>query len=83
VAAIIPVLSQVIGLCFGAVSLVRIHRARRFGGGLGGVKWAAVGIASSGFALLCWIAIFLVFGVVNSSLWQSSDTLSELLQVTP
>jgi hypothetical protein len=81
--AIIPVLSQVIGLCFGVISLVRIRRACRLGNRLGGAKWAAVGMVSSGFALICWVGVFLVIGIVNSSFSHCADSLNTLFPVTP
>ncbi len=81
--AIIPFVSQVIGLGFAVVSLTRIRRARRAGIGLVGAKWAAVGMISSGFALICWVGIFVAMGLLNSSLSHSVDSLNVLLPVTP
>ncbi len=78
--AIVPVVSQVIGLVLGIVSLVRIRRARRAGIEVRGTRWAVAGVASSGFALLCWVAIFVAMSVLTTSLSHSSQSLDALFQ---
>ena len=81
--AIIPVVSQVIGLTLGMISLARIRRARRAGVELAGAKWAAAGIITSGFALFGWLAIFVAMSLIGSSLSHSAGSLNTLLQQTP
>ena len=76
--AIIPVVSQVIGLGLGVASFVRLRRARRAGVKLGGRGWAITGIVSSGVALLGWIAVFVAFAAIGSSFSGSAETLSAL-----
>ena len=80
--AIIPVLSQLVGLSLGVVSLVRLRRARRNGIDLAGKGWAIAGIVTSGFALIGWIGFAVALTSVGSSLLGSSDVLNSLL-VTP
>ncbi len=81
--AIVPLVSQVIGLALGMISLSRIRRARRAGIELAGTRWALAGITSSGFALFCWIAIFVAIGVLSDSLANSAGSLSTLLEQNP
>ncbi|UCG15357.1 MAG: DUF4190 domain-containing protein [Phycisphaerales bacterium] len=76
--AIVPVVSQVAGLALGITSLVRIRRARRCGVDLRGRGWALAGIFSSGFVLLCWVAVIAAFIVVGSLFARSADTLPGL-----
>ncbi len=76
--AIVPVVSQVIGLVLGMVSLARIRRARRAGIEVRGTRWAVAGIASSGFALLCWVAVFAAMSFLSTSLSHSSQSLNAL-----
>ncbi len=80
--AIIPVLSQLVGLTLGIVSLVRLRRAKRTGIDLAGKGWAIAGIVSSGFALIGWIGFAVALTSVGSSLLSSTDALNSLL-VTP
>jgi hypothetical protein len=81
--AIVPLVSQVIGLAFGMISLSRIRRSRRAGIELAGTRWALAGITSSGFALFCWIAIFVAMGMLSDSLANSASSLSTLLEQSP
>ena len=73
--AIVPVVSQVMGLALGVASLVRIRRARRCGLNLGGRGWALAGIVSSGFVLLSWIAVLGLLCAAGSALAQTADAL--------
>jgi hypothetical protein len=73
--AIVPVLSQVLGLALGIAGLVRIRRARRGGVWLRGTGWAWTGIACSGFLLLSWIAVLAALSLVQSSLSHTTDAL--------
>ena len=77
--AIIPVLSQLVGLTLGIVSLVRLRRAKRSGLELSGKGWAIAGIATSGLALIGWIGFAIVLAGLGSSVLSSSDALSSLL----
>ena len=79
--AIIPVISQVIGLALGIASLRRIRRARKAGVEVRGKGWALTGIISSGFALLGWIAAFALLLLVGSMFAYASDSLSTLAPV--
>jgi hypothetical protein len=79
---IIPIVSQVAGLALGIMALIRIGRARRVGVRRGGTRWAVAGIVSSGFALACWVAFFLVVSFMGSSLSGISEPLNNLLQHT-
>jgi len=81
--AIVPLVSQVVGLAFGMISLFRIRRARGAGIELAGTRWALAGITSSGFALFGWIAVFLAMGMLGDSLANSADSLSTLLEQNP
>lgn len=81
--AFVPLVSQVIGLALGMISLSRIRRARRAGLELAGTRWALAGITSSGFALFCWIAIFVAMGMLGDSLANSAGSLSTLLEQNP
>ncbi len=78
--AIVPVVSQVIGLVLGIVSLARIRRAKRAGIEVRGTRWAVAGISCSGFALLCWVAIFVAMSVLTTSLSHSTQSLDALFQ---
>lgn len=63
--ALIPVVSQVLGLVLGVSSLIRIRSARRQGLVRRGTGWAWAGIVSSGFMLLVWgfvVAVLLAVG---------------------
>ena len=73
--AIVPVVSQVVGLVLGVVSLVRIGRARRRGVALRGVGWAWAGIVSSGFVMLSWIAVLGLLLAVKASLLHTVNAL--------
>lgn len=81
--AIVPLVSQVIGLALGMISLFRIRRARRLGIEVAGTRWALAGIISSGFALCCWITIFVAMSVLSDSLANSANSLSTLLDPMP
>ena len=81
--AIIPVISQVIGLGLGIASLVRIRCARRAGAQLLGKGWALTGILTSGFALLGWVAMIGALMLVSSTLWQATNSLDALTQMPP
>jgi hypothetical protein len=74
VSAIIPVLSQVLGIGLGVGSLVRIHRARRAGRPLRGRLWAWFGIGSSTFVLLAWMAVIAAFAAVGHAFNQAADS---------
>ena len=76
--AIVPVVSQVMGLGLGIASLVRIRRARRCGLNLGGRGWALAGIVSSGFVLLSGIAVLALLCAAGSSLLHSPDALGAI-----
>jgi hypothetical protein len=76
--AIVPVVSQVAGLGFGLASTVRLIRARRAGRVLRGWGWVFTGLLSSGVALIGWIVVFVGFGVLSSSLAESSSSLQNL-----
>ena len=81
--AMIPVVSQVLGLGFGIASLARIRRARRTGLILGGTGWAITGVISSGFTLICWIGLFVAMFIIGSSFANSADALSGILPAVP
>jgi hypothetical protein len=81
--AIVPLVSQVIGLALGALSLVRIRRARRAGIELGGAKWALTCIVSSAFTLICWVGIFVAISLIGSSLSHSVESLNALMPPAP
>ena len=78
--AIIPVVSQVIGLALGVASMVRLRRARRRGVELRGRAWAWTGIVTSSIALVGWIAMLAALLLVGSSLANSATALDALLQ---
>ncbi len=78
--ALVPIISQVIGLGLGVVSLGRIRRAKRQGVELGGMRWAVAGIVSSGFMLLCWIGIFVAMALLTSSFAGSAESLGAALR---
>ena len=78
--AVVPVISQVAGLGLGIASLIRIRRAERCGVHLRGRGWALAGIASSGFALLSWIAVVVLFLMVRATF---HDVVQALPTVTP
>lgn len=81
--AFIPVVSQLVGLVLGIISLLRIRRARRAGVAVGGTGWAAAGIASSGFALLLWLGIMAAYATVGSSLAHTTNAFQPLLRGAP
>lgn len=74
----IPVVCQVIGLALGAMSLVRIRRAKRLGIRVTGTKWAVTGLAGNGLLLVCWIGIFAVMIGLRAVFSHSSETLQAL-----
>ncbi|MCK4341156.1 MAG: DUF4190 domain-containing protein [Phycisphaerae bacterium] len=73
--AFVPVVAQVMGLILGIASLVRIHRARRRGIHLRGLRWALVGLFSSGFVLLCWVVVVVALLVVRGAFLHAADVL--------
>ena len=77
--ALIPIVSQVIGLLLGIISLRRIRRARRQGVLLPGTGWAVTGLVSSGFTLLGWLAFFALMAVLATTFANSTDSLNSLL----
>ena len=77
---IIPLITQVAGLGLGFASLSRIRRARRRGIRLGGRGWAITGIVTSIFGLLGWIGLGLAMTAVSTSLGNSTDALSTVLE---
>jgi len=79
ISAIVPVLSQVAGLTLGVMALVRIGRAKRRGVLLRGKGWAWAGLASSGFVLLSWLAIFITMALVSGSYTGSLSQLNGVL----
>lgn len=81
--AFVPVVSQLVGLVLGVISLLRIRRARRAGVAVGGTSWAAAGIASSGFALLLWLGIMAAYAAVGSSLSHTTNAFQPLLHGAP
>ena len=76
--AIVPVISQVIGLALGIASLLRIRRARREGTLVRGRGWALTGI-SSGFALLGWVAMVAALLLAGSVFAHAADSLNALV----
>ena len=76
--AIVPVVSQVLGIGLGVAGLVRIHRARRAGLPRRGRLWAWLGIGSSTFALLAWIAVLAAFAVIGHAFGQAGNALEGL-----
>ena len=80
ITAIVPIISQVMGLGLGIASIVRIRRARRAGIERAGTGWALTGIITSGFALLGWIALFSIMAVIGTSMAGSADSLGALLK---
>ncbi len=74
----IPVVCQVIGLALGAMSLVRIRRAKRRGIMVTGTKWAVAGLAGNGLLLVCWVGIFAVMIGLRAAFSHSSETLQAL-----
>lgn len=81
--AFVPVVSQLVGLVLGVISLLRIRRARRAGVAVGGTSWAAAGIASSVFALLLWLGIMAAYAAVGSSLSHATNAFQPLLHGAP
>ena len=83
ITGIVPFVTQVIGLACGVVGLVRIRRARRRGRPVRGVGWAITGITSSGFVLLCWLAVFVGLSLVSSTFANTAESLSTILDTSP
>jgi len=79
IAAIVPVVSQIVAIVLGIIALRRIRRARRDGQALRGAGWAATGIASSLFMLLCWIVIFAVFIAVWGMFAHTTSVLEKVI----
>ena len=77
--AFVPVLSQIIGLALGIASLLRIRRARRNGVPMRGALWAWMGIGSSGFVLLCWLAVFAAFVAIGASFQHTAGALDRIM----
>lgn len=77
---LIPLVTQIAGLGLGFASLARIRRARRRGIHLTGKGWAITGIVTSIFGLLGWIGMGLALTAVHTSLGNSSDALSTVLE---
>ena len=74
-AALIPIVSQVLGMTLGVISLVRIRRARQRGFVCRGTGWAWAGILSSGLMLLVWGFIIAAMVVVGSAFAHVANTL--------
>lgn len=81
ITGIVPFVTQIIGLVCGVVGLVRIRRARRRGLAVRGVGWAITGIASSGFVLLCWLAVFVGLSLASSTFANTAESLGKALEV--
>lgn len=81
--AIVPVVSQVLGLGLGIASLRRLNRAKRQGVAVSGGGWAWTGILTSGFALIGWVGFFLALALVGSSIAGTQDSLQAVLQNLP
>ena len=77
--AFVPVISQLFGLWFGAISLLRIRRARRQGGNLRGSGWAWTGMISSGIALLGWLALPALLAHLGQSFTHTTESLTSIL----
>ena len=77
--AFVPVISQVLGLWFGAIGLLRIRRARRQGLDLRGSGWAWTGLISSGIALLGWITLPALLASLGESFTHTTTSLQSLL----
>ncbi len=75
--ALIPVLSQMVGIVFGVIALGRIRRARRRGVRMKGAGWAYFGLGSSAFALLCWGGVAASLFVVGQAIGDSVETLRD------
>ena len=81
--AIIPVVSQLVGVVLGVIALRRLGRARRAGQPLAGWAWAVTGIVSSVFVLLCWIFVIAVLGGVLWMFVKTSAALDQALVPPP
>ena len=77
--AIVPFVSQILGLGFGIAGLVRIRRARRQGVVVGGAGWALTGILTSGFALLGWAATIIALLLVGASFASTAESLQAVV----
>jgi len=66
--AFIPVLTQIVGLVCGLLSLRRIRRARRSDHPLRGAKWAWTGIITNGGTLAGWFAMFAALQFLGTTL---------------
>ena len=78
--AFVPVISQLLGLWFGAVGLMRIRRARRQGRNLRGSGWAWTGLISSSIALLGWIVLPALLATLGDSFVHTTESLHSLLE---
>ncbi|MFQ5495474.1 MAG: DUF4190 domain-containing protein, partial [Phycisphaerae bacterium] len=76
--AVVPIISQLMGLCLGAAGLARIRRAKRAGRCLRGTGWAITGIVTSGVSLIGWIALFVGLAALSESLTNVSAALDAL-----
>jgi len=82
ITGIVPFVTQILGLICGVVGLARIRRARLRGVPTRGVGWAITGIASSGFVLFCWLAVFVGLSLVSSQFAGTAESLESLLGAT-
>ncbi|MHC5111689.1 MAG: hypothetical protein ACYTHJ_17630 [Planctomycetota bacterium] len=76
--AMIPVVSQVAGLVMGILSLRNIKRAANAGLVIDGKGWAWLGISSSAFTLLGWMAFMAALSMIGNSLMDSAGALEQL-----
>jgi len=81
--AIVPVVSQIAGLILGIMAFRRIRQARRAGLPLAGSGWAATGIVSSIFVLLCWIAVVAILGSVVFLFSHTASALDKAILAPP
>ncbi len=80
--AVVPVISQVLGIGLGVAGLVRIHRARRAGTPRRGRLWAWLGIGSSAFALFAWLAVLAAFAIIGQSFGHAGSALENLTNLS-
>jgi hypothetical protein len=75
----IPLITQVIGVTLGFLAIARMRRAKRSGSTIPGQRYALIGIAVNGTALLFWVAVLAGASTLFGSFSSVTDQLSKLI----
>lgn len=75
----VPLITQIIGVSLGFLAIARMRRAQRSGRIIRGQRYALIGIAVNGTALLFWVALLAGASSLFGSFSSATDQLSKLI----